>query len=68
MGSEGTVPLILDFGTREKSILSRFDLFTSDVYVTVPSEKGTGEAPKLVWTLSRKELFACRHLNHRGIV
>jgi hypothetical protein len=42
MGSEGTVPPILDFGTREKLILSRFDLFTSGVYATVPTEQKAG--------------------------
>jgi len=42
MGSEGTVPHILDFGTREKSIFSFFDLFTPGVYATVPTEGEAG--------------------------
>ena len=50
MGSEGRVPHILEFGTREKSIFSSFGLFTSGVYATVPTQAEAGWAPKLLWT------------------
>jgi hypothetical protein len=40
MGSEGTVPLILEFETREESVFLRFDHFTSGVYTSLPTEEG----------------------------
>jgi hypothetical protein len=40
MGSEGTVPLTLEFGRRENSVFPRFDHFNSGVYTPAPIEEG----------------------------
>jgi hypothetical protein len=65
-GSEGTVPLILDFGTREESVFSRFDIFTSGVYGTVPTEGGW-VGPKASTDDFERKNYACRDSNRQGI-